>query len=69
MGDIIGGQHGRVYKGGEIVKTGPIVHSGFRTAAVSLNEKDGSFIDLGDFAATQMMNLDWAEGWYSVVCC
>ena len=63
IGDIAGGQHGRVLTGvGQIVNTGPAVHSGFRTAGVSLRESDRGTIDLGDFSALQMMNFRWVLG-------
>ena len=62
IGDIAGSQHGHIHGGYEVVDSGPIVHSGFRTAATSLKEANRGFIDLGDFSAVQMMNLDWAYG-------
>jgi hypothetical protein len=62
LGDIAGSHHGRIETGGEIVNTGPIVHNGFRTAAISLKESDRGTIDLGDLSELQMMNLDWAAG-------
>ncbi|XP_028406520.1 polycystin-1-like isoform X2 [Dendronephthya gigantea] len=64
VGDIAGSQHGRVVAGvGQIVNTGPIVHSGFKTAGISLRESDRGTLNLGDFSALQMMNFRWKSGW------
>ena len=62
LGDIAGYKHGHVEGAAEIITTGPIVHHGLRTAAVSLKKSDNSYVDLGDFSALQFMNLDWATG-------
>ncbi len=62
VGDIAGSQHGHVDNAWEFVATGPIVHTGFRTAAISLKDNNRGAIDLGDFSAVQMMNLDWVSG-------
>jgi hypothetical protein len=62
MADIVGSQHGHIVGEYAVVNSGPIVHSGFSTAAISLKGSSLDRIDLGDFSAVQMMNLDWEYG-------
>ena len=62
LGDIAGNQRGFVKGGGKIVNTGPYVHQGFTTGAVSLPENTNGNVDLGDVSALAMMDFDSSAG-------
>ena len=64
VGDIAGSQRGVVESEGKVVKTGPYVHKGFTTGAISLSGSTRDYVNLGDFDAVPMMDLDWSSGMY-----
>lgn len=60
--DIKGYRHAQMY-GGTLVITGPVVRTGFYTAAVALDSTNNDYIDLGDFAASPLIDPEyWTDG-------